>query len=186
MNRLAKLSGPDVDSSIEFVHPNIWQREEHSAWSRLLIGAREREIQLILDLCRGSPGFFGVLYVLLVSRLGHSEGRYQNPEPISYEDLELFLYTFQEFLEQDGRHHLWVTYVTGEGQFIFDNHNMIYAYSDLDRYESELQARGFRRGSVVVPAPHCHNYHGEFDQSEDELMTYWDWKRFPLEPDDDP
>lgn len=186
MSSLAKFSGPDLDSSIEFTHPNIWQREEHSGWSRLLIGAREREIPLILDLCRDFAGPFGVLYVLIASRLGHGDGRYQNPEPIDYDDLELFLYTFQEFFERDGRHHLWVMSTGGEGQFIFDNHNMIYAYGDLDRYESKLRSRGFTQGSVAIPAPHSHHYHAEFDRSEDELMAYWDWKKFPLEPDDDP
>jgi hypothetical protein len=134
MNSLPKFSGPDLDSSFEFTHPNVWQREEHSGWSRLVIGAKEREIPLMLNLCRSSAGPFGVLYV----------------------------------------------------QLVFDNHNMIYAYGDLDRYESELQARGFRRGSVAIPTPHSHHYHAEFDQSEDELIAYWDWKKFPLEPDDDP
>jgi hypothetical protein len=186
MKSLAKLSGPDLPSWVEFTHPNIWERQQCSVWSRLLIGAREREIALILDLCREFKGPFGVLYVLLLSHLGPSSGRYQNPEPIDYNELELFLYTLQEFFEQDGRHHLWVMSLAGEGQFIFANHNMIYAYGDLDRYEARLLARGFSQGSVRIPVPHSHNYHIEFDRSEDEVMNYWEWKKFPLEPDDDP
>ena len=186
MNSLPKFSGPDLDSSVESSYPNIWQREERKEWSRLLIGTREREIPLILELCRNFNGPFGILYVLVASRCGHGDGRYQNPEPINYDDLELFLYTFQEFLEQDGRHHLWVSSTSGEGQFVFDNHNLIYAYGNLDHYESQLASAGFSRGTVEIPVPHCHNFHAEFDRIEDELMAYWRWKRFPLQADDNP
>ena len=48
MTSRVKFSGTDLDLSIEFTYPNIWQREEYSGGSRLLIGAREREIALIL------------------------------------------------------------------------------------------------------------------------------------------
>ena len=186
MNSLAKFGRPDMDASVEFSHPNVWQREEYPGWSRLTIGAREREIPLILDFCRDLDGPFGILYVLTVSRTGRECARYQDQRPVDYDELALFLYTFQEFLEQDGRHHLWVMSVTGEGQFVFDNHNMVHAYGDLDRYESRLVSAGFTPGPVVIPAPHTHNYHMEFDRAEDELMAYWPWKMFPLEPGDDP
>ena len=63
---------------------------------------------------------------------------------------------------------------------------MVYAYGDLDRYESYLESAGFVRGQVAIPAPHSHNFHPEFDTAEDELMEYWRWKKLPLEPDDDP
>jgi hypothetical protein len=182
----AKFSGPDLDSSVEFSHPNVWQREEHPGWSRLIVGAREREVPLILELCRDLEGPFGILYVLLVPRLAHGAGRYQNPEPIEYGDLELFLHTFQAFLEQDGRHHLWVMSTSGDGQLIFDNHNIIYAYGDLERFGVKLAAQGFRPGPVEIPDPHSHNYHAAFDQTEDEILRYWQWKMFPLEPTDDP
>jgi len=186
MTSRVKFSGTDLDSSIEFTYPNIWQREEYSGGSRLLIGAREREIALILDLCREFDGPFGILYVLLASRLGYDDARYQNPEPIDYDELELFLWTFQLFLEQDGRHHRWVISLSGEGQFIFDRHNIIFAYGNLERYESYLMTAGFRRGSVEVQVPHAHNFHAEYDSSEDELMKYWEWKKFPLQADDNP
>ena len=182
---LVKFSGPDLDSSVEFTHPNIWQRDERPTWSRLLIGAHEREIPLILELCRGFNGPFGILYVLVASRLGHGDGRYQNPSPIGYDDLELFLYTFQEFFEQDGRHHLWVTSISGEGQFVLDNHNMIFAYGDLDRYVAYLESQGFTPGTVAIPSPHSHSYHAQFDSAEDDLMAYWEWKKSPLVPEHD-
>jgi hypothetical protein len=186
LKALAKISGPDLDTSIEFTYPNLWAREEHRDWARLRIGAEEREIPLLLSLCRECKGPFGVLYVLVASRLGRDDARYQSPTPMNYEDLELFLYTFQEFFEQDGRHHLWIKALGDGSQFVFDNHNIIYAYGDLDRYERELEAAGFRAGKVEIPAPHAHHYHGEFDSSEDDLFEYCEWKKTPLQPSDTP
>jgi hypothetical protein len=73
----------------------------------------------------------------------------------------------------------------GGAQFVFDHHNMVYAYGDLDRYEARLAAAGFTPGSVAIPAPHSHNFHVQFDSVQRELMSYWEWTKCPLEPDDD-
>ena len=183
---LPKFSGPDLTAQVEFSHPDIWAREEFPGWSRLVIGARDEEIPLILELCREFEGPFGVLYVLTVSHTDRNPARYQSAQPNSFAELEGFLMRFQEFFEQDGRHHLWVMSVAGEGQFIFDNHNVVYAYGDLDRYERALKQLGFVPGEIRNPSPHSHNYHGEFAPEEDAVMNYWEWIEFPLQPDDDP
>jgi hypothetical protein len=186
LTSLEKLTGHGPDSSVELAYPNIWQRDEQPSCSRLVIGAREREIPLILELCRTMSGPFWVLYVLTLPCVDGREGRYRSPRPVEYDVLELFLYTFQEFFERDGRHHLWVVSANDEGQFVFDDHNMVYAYGDLERYESCLESAGFTRGSVAMSSPHCHHYHREFDTAEDELLAYWRWEKFPLEPIDGP
>ena len=102
--------------------------------------ARDGEIPLILDLCREMEGPFGILYVQLISRGGVGEGRYQNSSPVEYGVLAQFLNKFRAFIEQDGRLNLWVMSTSGEGQFIFDHHNMIYANGDLDRVQISLVA----------------------------------------------
>lgn len=186
MTNLPKFSGPDLDDSIEFAFPDIWEREDHDTWARLRIGCREREIPLILSLCKSCTGPFGILYVLVCSRLGREEARYQSPEPVSFNDLEQFLNTFRAFFEQDGRHHLWVMSLEDGAQFVFDNHNVIYAYGNLDRFERLLREHGYRDGNVEIPIPHAHHYHPELDAAEDELFSYWDWKAFALSPSDDP
>lgn len=183
MRSLPKFTSLDTE---EFTHPDVWQREEYPDWSRLTIGVRDQEIPLILDLSSSLPGPFGVLYVLLTSRCGREPGRYQSPYPIPHEDLKLFLYTFQNYFEQDGRHDLWVTSVGGEGQLVFDNHNVVYAYGPMDEYERRLRLRGLEPGEVRHPSPHTHNYHLEFDSDEDDLMEHWEWIHFPLDPSDDP
>ena len=175
----------NLDNQAELLWDNLYEVEDFPNFSRLRIGCREKEIPLILDLCKEMKGPFAVLHVLLVSRLGKESGRYQIPQPISYGDLELFLYEHQEYFERDGRHHLWVSSISGEGQFIFDNHNFIYAYGDLASYINQLQLKGFREGAISIPAPHCHNYHVEYDSEEQAVNSEFDWLYTPLQEGDE-
>lgn len=165
---------------------NLFEVQEYPNYSRLVIGCKSQEIPLILEFCKKMNGPFIVLHVLLVSRMGKESGRYQIPEPLFYDELELFLYEHQEYFERDGRHHLWVLSVSGEGQFIYDNHNFIYAYGDIHSYMSRLISKGFNEGEIEIPAPHCHNYHAEFDGEEDSVNNAFQWLYFPLQDSDDP
>ncbi|MCE2573740.1 hypothetical protein [Motilimonas eburnea] len=176
----------NLDNQEELFWDDLYEVEEYPNFSRLLIGCKAREIPLILEFCKEMEGPFGVLHVLLASRLGKESGRYQSPYPLSYDELELFLYEHQEYFERDGRSHLWVSSVTGEGQFIFDNHNYIYAYGDIEGYVSKLMLKGFSEGEVKIPVPHCHNYHVEFDGEEESVNNSFEWLYSPLQDGDDP
>ncbi|MEM0907028.1 MAG: hypothetical protein AAGJ94_06670 [Pseudomonadota bacterium] len=180
----AKLCAPDIHPQNEFTHPNIWMREEYTDFSRLVIGSRAGEVPLILDLCREMTGPFVILYVLLTSQTGRPPARYQSPKALTYDELELFLYTYQEFLEQDGRHNAWIASINGEGQFILDQHNVIFAYGNLPVYENTLRQKGYSVADIKTPAPHRHNFHYQFSDMEDALMNHWGWKQYPLEPSD--
>ena len=186
MKTLSKFTAPELNFSEEFSHPNLWQLEEYESWSRLTIGAEKNEIPLILELCKRNEGQFGILWVLLASRVGNSEGRYQSPSPINYEELELFLCQYQEFFEHDGRHHLWVMSLSDDEQYIYDNHNVVHTYGNLDLQTRIIESLGFKEGEIRNPVPHTHNYHAEYDDAEDKLMKHWEWKRYPLEASDDP
>jgi hypothetical protein len=175
-----------LNNQVEVCWNNLYQKEIYPNFSRLLIGCESGEIPLILEMCKGMNGPFHILHVLLVSRIGKESGRYQSPDPISYEDLELFLYEHQEYFEQDGRHHLWVYSSSGEGQFIFDNHNYIYAYGNIDSYMACLKKNGFSEGEINIPDPHCHNYHTRFDDDESIVSSKFEWLYSPLHEHDDP
>jgi hypothetical protein len=183
MFKIGTLYGPD---DTEFQYDNIYQLEKYPTWSRLAIGAKDKQIPLMLEIIKSWHGPFGVLYVLVTSRLGHELGRYQIPEPCSFDDLELFAYTFQEYFEQDGRHHLWFTDMPSRSQLVYDNHDIIYAYGNIEWYCQFLDARGFSRQDVRIANPHSHLYNQEFDRCEDEILKYWNWKHFPLQEHDDP
>lgn len=174
----------NLDNHNEVTWNNIYSNEIYPSFSRLVIGCRSGEISLILDLCKDMEGPFGVLHVLLISRLGKESGRYQVPKPLFYEELELFLYEHQEYFECDGRHNLWVTSLSGEGQFIYDQHNFIYVYGDTESIIKKLDSKGFSEGEITIPVPHCHNYHAEFDSKEQSVNDAFDWLYSPLQDGD--
>lgn len=182
---LAKFTGPDFDRAREFVYPDVWENEPLPHGSRMRIGLRAGEVETLLDLCSALPGPFGMLYVLLVSRLDREEGRYQSPHPLEHGELATLLRKYRDFIERDGRHHVWVSDVSNAGQLIFDRHNLIYAYGPLDRFRTRLEARGVTEGQIRIPSPHGHEYHVEFDSEEERLLAHWEWLHFPLQPGDD-
>lgn len=188
MSSLVKFSAGAVssDPETEFTFPNIWEQETHPGFSRLLIGSQENPVDRILDLCQMLEGPFGILYVLLVSRTGKDCARYQSSEPVEYDELERFIRRFQSYFEQDGRHDVWVTSIFGDGQFVLDKHNITYAYGDLERIVARITSVGYVKGKISLPYPHTHHYNAQFDDTEEEIMGYWKWLRFPLAPSDDP
>jgi len=167
-------------------HESTWARQKTGGADRLVIAPASGHVELLLDLAQCVHGPFGILYVLLVSRRGREPGRYQSPEPSSYEDMELFLRTFRTYLENDGRHHVWLMSLSDQATLVYDNHNLIYAYGPLDRYTQVLRRAGLEEGETGIPAPHQHSYNAAFDSAEDDLMKLWPWEHFPLAPGDDP
>jgi len=172
-------------SGEEYRYGNIFAHEIYPDWSRVTIGADDRQIPLMLDIAKRWKGPYGILYVLVASRLGHGDGRYQSPDPCSFDDLELFAYTFQEFFEKDGRHHLWFIDVPSNNRIIYDNHDLIYSYGDDDAVIAILESRGFNEDSPQIPAPHEHRFNQEHDKNEDEIMDYFKWIQFPLQEEHD-
>jgi hypothetical protein len=169
----------------EYQYGNVFAHEVYPDWSRVTIGANEHQVRLMLEIARQWAGPFGILYVLVSPRLGHEAARYQSAQPCSYDDLELFAYTFEEYFEQDSRHHLWVIDIRTNSRLVYDDHDHIYSYGNDDEVVSLLKAKGFSEGNVQIPIPHQHRYNPEHDDSEDEIMEYWEWIASPLEEHDD-
>ncbi len=169
------------------VYGNLFRHEMYPQWSRVTIAPSEKQIPLMLEIARGWAGPYGILYVLKLSRLGRKPARYQSPQPYTFEDLELFAYTFQGYFEGDGRHHLWFADASCGHQLVYDNHDLIYSYGRDDEVISLLKSNGFVEGEPEIPCPHAHCYNQEFDGDEDEIMEYFKWIEFPLrEKHDDP
>jgi hypothetical protein len=157
-----------------------WSQEKTTGPDRIVVAPRGgRHVDVLLELARCLREPFGILYVLLLSRTGvHSPGRYQSPVPTTREETEAFV--------GDGRHHLWLMSLPDKATLVYDNHDLLYAYGPLGPFKSALSALGFSEGAVGIPAPHQHSWNEEYDSTENEVMDYWDWKHFPLQPDDDP
>lgn len=182
--KLATLSGDDW---CQFEYPNIWCIEQTSSTSRLVAGAKDNHIEHITKLLDHLNDPFGILYVLVASRLGNADGRYQSPYPTSRKETVDFLFRYKDFLERDSRHAIWILTLNNEGTIVYEQHNLIYAYGPLIKYSEYFKSNKFKQGEVEIPSPHSHNYNPEFDQDEDKILKHWDWKRFDLIPEiDDP
>ena len=156
-----------------------------STVTRIVIGLGEKQIQLLGELASillNAP--YHILYVLVVARGGREEGRYQMSTPLDRQGLEAFLLRWRQFLEQDGRHHLWVASPPDPTFLVYDRHNVMYVYGDIERTAAVLRRLGYSEGSVTIPAPHVHHYHAECDTDEKELLSAYEWRRVPLRDGD--
>jgi hypothetical protein len=81
-----------------------------------------------------------------------------------------FFQRFGRFLSEDSRHDLWLRSHDDDATIVLDRHNIIYAYGPFDLFEAALLDAGARPGSLpLVPDPHVHHYHEEWDKAEREL-----------------
>ncbi len=175
---------PDQERSYEY--PNVFVVEKTAGPERLVIAPSSRHISLMLDLMQIMFEPFGILYVLTVPRGGGVAGRYQVANPVAWSEAEGFLSRFEGFFENDGRHHIWITSVGTSDLLVYDKHNVIYAYGELREFERVLMKRGLNKvDSVKFPSPHSHNYNAAYDQDQQEVLRYWEWKQFPLQESDD-
>lgn len=163
--------------------PDILAFERTFGPERLVIGPSADHRLIFFQLM---PEPLGILYLLVVPRGGSEGGRYQTASPVSKQQAEGFLSNFREYLENDGRHDIWVASRSGPDQLVYDRHYVIYAYGRLREYENALLGGGLRKVEFVrFPSPHTHNYHAAFDQDELDLLRHWRWKRSPLRENDE-
>lgn len=168
-----------------FRYSNIYETQHTEKFSRLIIAPDGNHIEIIKRLTEKMPAPFGILYLLLVPRGGESkEGRYQCPNPVSNREVRLFLDEFKDYFEQDGRHTIWIQCLTSNELVVYDKHNVIYAYGNIESYKTEMKFLKLEKGSIHIPVPHAHHYHPEFDKDEQKIISYWNWKRFPLQESD--
>jgi hypothetical protein len=122
-----------------------------------------------------------VLWVLHTPRAATPPGRYQSP-PLEIREVVAFLECFAAFLENDARSDVWVL-SQEPATIVYENHDLIYAYGPLDRFERVLRNRGFESGKISIPSPHAHNDHAEFDSAEKAVAGALDWRVTPLQPE---
>ncbi len=181
---LYKLALLQDGGSAEHLYGNTYDLERTSTYQRLCVGVQSDHGRLVLEMAQLlSPPYY-VLYVLHTSRRDNELARYQSPA-LSYDQLLAFFTTFQDFLASDGRHDLWIHGVGDRATVVWDRHNLIYVYGPLDKIKGLLIGRGFTKAAPHIPVPHSHNYHSEYDESEDRIIRYLAWTKIPLRPEDE-
>ncbi len=181
-----KFAIPDSEyNDINFDYGNIYEIEQTTVNNRLVIGPTGSQIDLILQLADNlNPPYF-ILYVLVARRLDNEYGRYESPTLDTKEELTEFLIEYKEYLETDGRHHIWIGTYDNSGLLIYDQHNVIFAYGQLDNFISILTLNGFKEQEFTFPAPHIHNFHDDNDIYEERILKHWDWEISPLAENDE-
>ncbi len=172
--------------NVPFDYGNVFFRQPIGDTERLVIGPTSGQIALLCDLVSLFPEHrYYFLYILLLSHAGNKEGRYQSPLIESYDDLELFLWTFQTFFEQDGRHHIWVASVNSGDLLVYDQHNVIFAYGNTKVFEKKLRELGFEEKEFWFPAPHVHQFPPANVNQEQEVLQYFNWHWSELQEEDE-
>ena len=155
-------------------------------YQRLVIGPSSGHLELLSALAAefGTQQYY-VLYVLLHSHSGNLPGRYQSPPIQSLFELQTFLNEFGSFIENDGRHHFWVGSIDGSNMLVYDQHNVIFAYGSIAKYQKILEARGYTKHEFWFPSPHSHSYSPDNADTEDRLLAYFPWQRTELQEGDE-
>jgi hypothetical protein len=104
---------------------------------------------------------------------------------VTADAVQAFLHQFGRFLCEDSRHDLWLRSHDDDATIVLDRHNLIYAYGPLQAFEAVLKSLGVHEGeSPVVPDPHMHHYHQDWDHTEEAILRHFDWLIKPLRPAD--
>lgn len=158
------------------------------ASDRLVVGASGGGARLLSRLAESfAEDDYYVLYVLVVSRTDRAPGRYQSPLLGGIVELRAFLERHEDFLDGDGRHHVWVGSPTSRNLLVYDQHDVVFCYGDLDACEGVLAEEGYERtdDEFWFPAPHEHFFNPEQDEAEERLLGSLDWTRFELRDGDE-
>lgn len=183
---LAKFASLDeYGNGVDHHYGDRYFRQPCGHSYRLVIGAASSNIKLLDQLAKKFPiQRFYILYVLLLSHAGRALGRYQSPPIETHEDLQLFIWTFQNFFEGDGRHNVWIGSPDSADLLVYDQHDVIFAYGNIDAFESVLIENGFTESEFWFPSPHVHSFDPANVNAEDELMAYFDWVYYELQDGD--
>jgi hypothetical protein len=151
---------------------------------RLRIGLDRDHVACLRSFLDCLSGPFQLLYVLHTSRSDAELGRCESPA-LSSEEVHAFVDEFGRFLSEDSRHDFWLRSHGDDATIVWDRHNLIYAYGTLDAFEVVLRNLGVRAGAPpLIPAPHVHHYHPEWDDSERAVLQAFDWTVKPLRESD--
>ena len=184
---MAKFAALDeTGNGVDHDYGNVYFRQPCGDSERLVIGPSKSQVKLLDLLAATFPSQrYFILYVLLISHAGRQPGRYQSPIISSHEDLQLFIWTFQEFFEGDGRHHVWIGSPDSRDLLIYDQHDAIFGYGNLAAFECVLRSQGFQSKDFWFPCPHAHSFDPANVNAEDQLMQYFEWQYFELQPADE-
>jgi hypothetical protein len=149
---------------------------------RLTAAPHGSPLALFRALAAGLGEPYAVVYVLLESHTFRPEGRYQSPRPVLRSALDQLLDAFGSFLEEDGRHGLWIMSGAEPSTLALDRRGVVTAFGPPGRWGPVLERLGFVAGAVV-PGP-ARKRLPERDLDEARVLAAMEWQWNALEPSD--
>jgi hypothetical protein len=165
---------------VEHRYDDVCERRTILGREALVLAPATGHIDLLLRLARELKGPFRLTYVLLVPFGEFAEGRYEFEDLLDYEALERLLTLHRGFFEGDARHHLQIGTESDMPSLVYDQHDLIYAFGPVARWEQIAKEHGLRPGSPEMPIPHSHHTRREFDLEAESLLSSNRWRREPL------
>lgn len=184
MNEKFKFGIVVGDSEEEFFYNDSWCIETYPNYQRIAVAPIKKQIDLMMDILKSFEPPLWCLYVLVVPKNENEAGRYQCPYPMSYEEISEFANKYKNLLETDGRHHLWLGSAKTKQLMVYDRHNIIYVYDDINKMAKYLKSKGFNENKISIPFPHVHFYQDN-DINETDILKHWEWIRTPLREQDE-
>jgi len=181
---MAKFSILIDGKETTYMTKNVFEIELVEGISRGIVRSKSGLSSIIIDWINVHDGHFGILYVLAVPGTGIKPGRYQVSNPCNKSEVIHFIKKYKDYFENDARHSIWFINLETRDQIIYDKHELLYIYGNLDKVKILLEKKGFKESRISIPEPHVHSYNPKYDIFEDKIMNYWDWKWLPLEKDD--
>ena len=80
---------------------------------------------------------------------------------------------------------MWIASPDSSDLLVYDQHDVIFGYGNLDAIESALKNRQFRNQEFWFPSPHTHHYNPANVNQEDAVMAYFPWTYFELQNGDE-
>jgi hypothetical protein len=180
-----KLGTLREGADVEWNYEPSFARQVMGGMERLVIAPGVAPVVLLRGLLELLPEPLWVLYVLLTPLGGGEAGRYQSATPHSRAEVLALLERFEEFLECDGRHNLWLASPPA-GQLVLDRHGVIYAYGPVAQIADELRNAGLEECDAIrSPIPHTHISHHALNDEQVAMQAHWPWVISELQETDD-
>ena len=160
-----------------------YRRDADAGGERVTVAPAGSPLELLARLVSAMGEPYAVVYVLLECWTFRPEGRYQAAQPLTAGQLGAFLTEFSEFLEEDGRHGLWVMSGAEAATVAMDRRGVVTAWGTPGKWPPVLVRLGFTEG-IVTPGP-ARTRIPERDTDEARLLAAMPWQWNALEPGDE-
>jgi hypothetical protein len=160
------------------------------AGNKLIVTPEKEQIKEMLKLFgQNKDNKYSIIYFLL------SSGKYQSANPLTSNELEIFCKKYTDYLESDGRHNFGIMDINTNDTVIYDHHNILYVYGNLEDKIEILEKNGYKKvEKITIPKAHCHLFNSENDEIQNEIIKNNEWnitlikdqdKEFKHEDDDE-